>query len=117
MVAKFGYSRKMLTLKANKNNGDVIRISGALIKLVSLSLAIAATYFLTIQSLKIELADKAERVTVRTIDKKLTNLELILREGVVSKEEFFKHSKDIELRLSRIEYYLIDKSGEKIGKN
>ncbi len=104
-------------MKIENGNGDVIKISGTLIKLASLVFAIGLTYFMTIQSLKIELADKAERVAVGTIDKKLTNLELILRNGVVSKEDFFKHSREIERRLSRIEYFLTDKSGEKIGKN
>jgi hypothetical protein len=77
---------------------------------------IAATYFMTIQSLKVELAEKAERVMVETIDKKLTNFEVLLKEGVVSKDQFHRFSQEVDRRLSRIEYFLIDKPGEKIGK-
>ncbi len=98
-------------------SGNSLKISSTLIKLVTITFAVAATYFMTIQSLKIELADKAERVAVGSLDKKLTNLEVILKESVVSKEEFFRHSKEIERRLTRIEYYLIDNKGEQIGKN
>lgn len=100
-----------------KESGNSLKISSTLIRLVTITFAVAATYFMTIQSLKIELADKAGRVAVASLDKKLTNLEVILKESVVSKEEFFRHSKEIERRLSRIEYYLIDNKGEQIGKN
>ena len=100
-----------------KESGSSLKISSTLIRLVTITFAVAATYFMTIQSLKIELAEKAGRVAVGSLDKKLTNLEVILKESVVSKEEFFRHSKEIERRLSRIEYYLIDNKGEQIGKN
>ena len=93
-----------------------LRLSGSVINFLALALGIAAAYFMTIQSLKIELADKAEDKTVSILDKKLTNLEVILKEGVVSKEEFFRFSNEIEARLSRIEYYLTDHPGEKIGE-
>lgn len=93
------------------------------INLVTIIFGIVAAYFMTIQSLKIELAEKAEQDVVGVIDKKLVNLEVILKEGVVNKEEFFEFSKNIEARLSRIEFYLMNNSGEKIenktipGKN
>lgn len=93
------------------------------INLVTIIFGVVAAYFMTIQSLKIELAEKAEQKVVGVIDKKLGNLEVILREGVVNKEEFFEFSKNIETRLARIEFYLINNSGEKIenksmpGKN
>lgn len=79
-------------------------------------LALAATYFLTIQSLRLELAAKAESNVVITLDKKLGSFEVFLKEGVIGKEEFYKFSKDIESRLARIEYLLIDKWGEQIEK-
>ena len=88
---------------------------GFLINLVSLALGLAAAYFMTIQSLRLDLAAKAENEVVTTLDKKLTNLEVILKEAVVSKEEFFELSREIEIRLTRIESYLADKAGEKIG--
>jgi hypothetical protein len=93
-----------------------IRLSGQLINLVMIILGLAAAYFLTIQSLKIELEDKAESAVVETLDKKLAGFEVILREGVVSREQFHQFSKDVEARLTRIEYYLKDQSREHLGK-
>jgi len=86
------------------------------IKLMSIVLGIAAAYFLTIQSLKIELSAKAEGDIVETLDKKLANLEVILKETVVTKEQFYTFSQEMEARLARIEYFLADRSGENIGK-
>jgi len=86
------------------------------VKLIVTVFGVAATYFLTIQSLRLELAAKAETTVVTTLDKKLGNIEVILTEGVVSKEEFYQFSKDLENRLTRIEYLLLDKRGTKIEK-
>lgn len=86
------------------------------VKLMSIVLGIAAAYFLTIQSLKIELSAKAEGDMVETLDKKLANLEVILKETVVTKEQFYTFSQKMEARLARIEYYLADRSGDNIGK-
>jgi hypothetical protein len=93
-----------------------LRLSNSLINILSVALGLAAAYFMTIQSLKIELAAKAESGVVATLDKKLANFEVIVKQGVVSKEEFFRFSSEIEQRLTRIEYYLIDKSGENGGR-
>ena len=91
-------------------------IGNQVVNLLTVALGIAAAYFLTIQSLKIELAAKAESRVVAVMDKKLVGFEVIVKEGVVSKQEFFDFSKDIEARLARIEFYLKDKSGDTIGK-
>ena len=98
-------------------SGGGIRLSGPLRRFVTVVLGIAAGYFLTIQSLKIELAAKAEAAVVETLDKKLAGFEVILKQGVVDKETFYRFSKDIEARLARIEYHLTNKSGEDIGNN
>jgi hypothetical protein len=76
-----------------------------------IALTIAAGYFMTIQSLRLELAGKAENVTVETLDKKLGNLEVLFREGGISKEEFFRFSRDVESRLARIEYHVSGTTG------
>lgn len=99
---------------ADEQNGSGIRLSGPLLRFVTVVLGIAAGYFLTIQSLKIELAAKAEAAVVETLDKKLAGFEVILKQGVVDKETFYRFSKKIEARLIRIEYHLINKSGENI---
>ena len=91
------------------------KFAGSWLNVLTVALGIAGAYFMTIQSLKLELAAKAENKVVATLDKKLNNFEVILREGVVSKEEFFRLSKEIDARLARIEFYLTDKAGDKIG--
>ena len=95
----------------SRMNRPALRLSGQTINLLSLVLGIAAAYFLTIQSLKIEMAEKAESAAVSAIDKKLAHLEVIIREGVISKDQFFRFSHDIDARLTRIEYHLIENAG------
>ncbi|MCH7689632.1 MAG: hypothetical protein IIA17_01130 [candidate division Zixibacteria bacterium] len=98
----------------NKESG--LKITGPLLRLVAMIFGIAAAYFLTIQSLRIELAAKAESAIVEQLDKKLNNIEVILKETVLSKEQFYKFSTDLETRLARIEYHLSEITGEKIDK-
>ena len=99
-----------------KTAGAGFRLITPLVNLVTIVVGIVAAYFLTIQSLKIELAGKAEDAAVVNLDKKLTNIEVILKEGVVSREQFYIFSKEVGTRLTRIESYLTEKSGEKIGR-
>ncbi len=87
-------------------------MSGSTLRMITTVLGIAAAYFLTIQSLKVELAEKAEGPAVEMIDKKLTNLEAVIREGVVSKEQFYTFSREIETRLNRIEILLQNEKGK-----
>ena len=100
----------------NRQASRGIHLSRYGINLITIILGIAAAYFMTIQSLKIELAAKAEAVVVGTLDKKLASFEVLLEEGVVSKEQFYQFSSDVEARLIRIEDYLIEYSGENLGK-
>ncbi|MGH8016320.1 MAG: hypothetical protein ACREBV_09030 [Candidatus Zixiibacteriota bacterium] len=93
-----------------------IKITGTLLRLVAMVVGIAAAYFLTIQSLKIELAAKAEASVVEKLDKKLNNIEVILKESLLSKEQFYTFSNNMETRLNRIEYQLGEITGEKIGQ-
>ena len=100
----------------NHQSEPGLRLSGQLLHVLTVILGIAAAYFLTIQSLRIELQAKAENAVVEALDKKLAGFEVILREGVVSREQFFRFSQDLEARLTRIEYYVKDKSRDNIGK-
>jgi hypothetical protein len=93
-----------------------IKITGTLLRIVAMVFGIAAAYFLTIQSLKVELAAKAESAVVEKLDKKLNNIEVILKEGMLSKEQFYRFSTDMETRLTRIEYHLGEITGERIGQ-
>ncbi len=90
-----------------------LTLSNQLLNLLTVALGIAAAYFLTIQSLKIELAAKAESRVVEVMDKKLTSFEVLVREGLVSKEDFYTFSRDIDSRLTRIELFLTEQSGAK----
>lgn len=98
-------------------NDNGVRISGTLIRIVAAVFGVAAAYFLTLQSLRIELAAKAESTAVEKLDKKLGNIEVILKESMLSKEQFYKFSSDMERRLSRIEYHLGEITGEQIGES
>lgn len=94
-----------------------LRLSAQLLNVLMIALGIAAAYFMTIQSLKIELAAKAESDVVATLDKKLANFEVLLREGMVTREQFYEFSTAIDHRLARIEYQLQIESGENgVGK-
>jgi len=102
----------------NSDNTDsIFRLHSWWINLLSVILGIAAAYFMTIQSLKVELAAKAEGAVVGTLDKRLASIEVLLKEGTVSKEQFFRFSSDVEARLIRIEDYLVEYSGENLGKH
>ncbi len=94
-----------------------LKISGTLMRIVATVFGIAAAYFLTLQSLRIELAAKAESAVVEKLDKKLNNIEVILKESMLSKEQFYKFSNDMETRLTRIEYQLGEITGEHIGQS
>ena len=92
------------------------RFDGQLLNLLVIVVSLAAAYFMTIQSLKVELAAKAENAVVEALDKKLVGFEVILKEGTVSKKEFYEFSRGIEARLDRIEQYLVTHTGEYSGR-
>jgi hypothetical protein len=71
-------------------------------------LGLAAAYFTTINNIEVQLAEKAESALVSAIDKRLDRLEIVIKEGRVSKDEFFEFKNNIESRLTRIEFYLQD---------
>lgn len=88
-----------------------LRLGSQLINLLVLALGLAGGYFMTIQSLKIELAAKAESRVVETLDKRLGELEVVIREAVVSRDQFYEFSQSVEQRLGRIEFYLTEQKG------
>ena len=90
---------------------------GPLVNIATVIMGVVAAYFLTIQSLKIELAAKAEGAVVETLDKRLNRFEVILTEGVVSREQFYQFTKDVEARLTRIELHLMQPTGDRRGKD
>lgn len=97
--------------RSSSRHPALLRVSGPLLNLLTMSLGLAAGYFLTIQSIRLELAAKAETAVVETLDRKLAGFEVLVREGLVSRDQFFQFSRDTELRLVRIEQHLINQSG------
>lgn len=94
----------------------VFRISGPVWNVITIVLGMVAAYFMTIQQLRVDLAAKAEATVVGTLDKKISGLEVYLKEAVVNKQQFYEHTQKMETRLDRIERYLIDQTGEARGK-
>ncbi len=101
----------------DENRYAGFNLIGPLMNIVTVIMGVVAAYFLTIQSLKIELSAKAESAVVQTLDKKLNRIEVILTESVVSRDQFYEFTKDIEARLNRIELRLTQPTGEKRGDN
>ena len=100
-----------------KEEKGIIMFNTPMLKFIMIILGVATSYFLSIQSIKVELAAKAEMKTVEQLDKKLTNIEYILNRGVLSKEQFYQFSQGIEHRLSRIEFLLEKNKGDQLGNN
>lgn len=89
-----------------------LRLTSQLVNLIAIVVGVAAAYFMTIQSLRIELAAKAESTVVSTLERKLAGFEVLLREGVVNKEQFYEFSSNVETRLIRIEQHLVARQAE-----
>jgi hypothetical protein len=100
----------------NRKDAPIFRISGPVWNVVTMVLGMIAAYFMTIQQLRVDLAAKAESVVVESLDKKLTSMEVFLKEAVVSKQQFYEHTQKMESRLDRIEHYLIEQTGDPRGK-
>jgi hypothetical protein len=103
--------KKVIRMRSNDRHEASGWFNCHLPGLITVVVSMVAAYFLTIQSLKVELAAKAESVMVETLDRKLATFEVLLREGVVSREQFYQFSRQVESRLSRIEYYLKEQTG------
>ena len=70
------------------------------------ALGIITAYYTTIAGIKLDLSQKAASVMVNQLDKRLSNIEVLLNQNVLNKEEFYQFSQNLQNRLSRIEYKL-----------
>ena len=70
------------------------------------ALGIITAYYTTIGGIKLDLSKKAEAVVVNQLDKRLSNIELMLKQNFLTKEEFHRFSQDLQNRLSGIKYQL-----------
>lgn len=67
---------------------------------------IVTAYYTTIAGIKLDLSQKAESVVVNQLDKRLSNIEVLLNQNFMTKEEFHALSQELQNRLSRIEFQL-----------
>jgi hypothetical protein len=70
------------------------------------ALGIITAYYTTIAGIKLDLSQKAESVVVNQLDRRLSNIEVLLNQNFLTKEEFYQFSQDLQNRLNRIEYQL-----------
>jgi len=92
-----------------------LNLTGSVLNFFTIVLGIVAAYFMTIQSLKVELADKAEAAMVEALDRRLAAFEVKLSEGTVGREQFHRFETAVEARLARIEFCLKENRGEQVG--
>jgi hypothetical protein len=67
---------------------------------------IITAYYTTIAGIKLDLSKKAESEMVNQLDKRLSNIEILLGKNFLTKDEFYHFSEDLQKRLTRIEYQL-----------
>jgi hypothetical protein len=67
---------------------------------------IITAYYTTIAGIKLDLSKKAESEIVNQLDKRLSNIEILLSKNFLTKDEFYYFSEDLQKRLTKIEYQL-----------
>jgi hypothetical protein len=70
------------------------------------ALGIITAYYTTIAGIRLDLSQKAESAVVNQLDKRLSNIELMLNQNFPTKEEFHRFSQDLQNRLSKIEFQI-----------
>ncbi|KPL02714.1 MAG: hypothetical protein AMJ90_05035 [candidate division Zixibacteria bacterium SM23_73_2] len=65
---------------------------------------IITAYHTAIFGIKLDLAKKAESEIVNQLDKKLSKIEILLNEKLLTKDEFYQFKDQMDKRLTRIEY-------------
>jgi len=96
-------------LKVNNNNAcensrsPSIHLTQFFVALILTACGVVAGYVTTIYGLKLDLARKADSSVVSAIDRKLTRIEVILEETVLTKDEFHRFGDEFRDRLDRLE--------------
>ena len=67
---------------------------------------IVTAYYTTIAGIKLDLSQKAETGVVNQLDKRLSNIEVMLNRNFLTKDEFYQFSQDLQSRLARMEFQL-----------
>jgi hypothetical protein len=93
----------------NKNNKRLfskVHLLQFLLAFFLTALGIVTAYYTTIAGIRIDLAKKAESNIVNQLDKKISQVEIILDENFMSKKDFYEFKEEMDKRLTRIEYRL-----------
>jgi len=96
----------------SKNGFWRILLNRPVVNFIMALLGLTAAYYTTIGSIRVSLAEKAEYTLVDKVDKRLAELEILIREGMVTKDQFYEFRTGIEGRLNRIEFYLKENKGD-----
>ena len=87
----------------NNKNFSKVQLFQFLITFFVTVFGVLTAYYTTIAGIKLDLAHKAEVQIVNELDKRLSNLELLLKENFMTKREFFELKDQINQRLLKIE--------------
>ncbi len=101
--------KKRKVFVMNTNNDKVFSKTQLLQFLLAFfftALGINTAYYTTIAGIKLDLSKKAETQMVNQLDKRLSNIEVLLKRNFLTKDEFHRFSEDLQKRLTRIEYHL-----------
>lgn len=79
------------------------RLTQFFVALILTACGVVAGYVTTIYGLKLDLAAKADSSVVADIDRKLTRIEVILEETVLTKDEFHRFGGELQERLDKLE--------------
>jgi hypothetical protein len=71
--------------------------------IIATAFAVVAAYLGTINDLKLALAEKADRRAVEQIDVRLSRIEVLMNEHLLTKDEFHELRDELLRRLARIE--------------
>lgn len=99
--------RKSFVMNSNNNKlFSKTQLLQFLIAFFFTALGIITAYYTTIAGIKLDLSKKAESEMVNQLDKRLSNIEILLNKNFLTKDEFHRFSEDLQKRLTKIEYQL-----------
>jgi hypothetical protein len=94
-------------MEANNNKiFSKIQLLQFLVAFFVTAFGIITAYYTTIAGIKLDLSKKAESEMVNQLDKRLSNIEILLSKNFLTKDEFHDFSEDLQKRLTRMEYEL-----------
>lgn len=92
--------------KENKRLFSKVHLLQFLFAFFLTAFGIITAYYTTVAGIRIDLAKKAETNIVNQLDKKISQVEIILDENFMTKKDFYQFREEMDKRLTRIEYKL-----------